>query len=253
MRALLLTLVASSLGAGTLAAQDFRWHGAIASGKTLEVRGVSGRVRAVRASGNEGEVTATKVAGRRGDPEDVEIKAIEDAEGVLVCAIYPSRRGTNDCRRSGGHNDVRDNDVSVNFEVKVPAGVHFVGTTVNGDVDAREMPADAEVATVNGDVEVTAAGTAKASTVNGSVSATVGRAWNGTLEFSTVNGGIEITLPSDIDADVDASTVNGSIDSDFPITLQGRMRRQQLHGRIGKGGRTLKLATVNGGIELRKR
>lgn len=254
MRSILLALTASALTAGTLTAQDFRWHGAIASGKTLEVRGVSGRVSASRATGKDAEVTATKRAGRRGNPEDVEIKTVEDAEGVLICAVYPSRRGTNDCRRSGGNNDVRDNDVEVTFEVKVPAGVNFIGETVNGDVEAEDLPADAEVSTVNGDVEVTAAGLARASTVNGSVTATVGKsAWTGTLEFSTVNGGIEVTLPADIDADVDASTINGSITSDFPITMQGRMRKQQFRGTIGKGGRSLKLTTVNGGIELRKK
>jgi len=100
---------------------------------------------------------------------------------------------------------------------------------------------------------VSAAGTARGTTVNGSVVATVGKAgWSGTLEFSTVNGGIKLTLPSDLDADVDASTVNGSIDSDFPITVQGRMRPREFHGRIGKGGRKLELSTVNGSIELRK-
>lgn len=254
MRPILFALTATILSAGSLAAQDFRWHGAIASGKSLEVRGINGRVRASRATGSEAEVTATKRAGRRGDPDDVQIKTIEDAEGVVICAVYPSRHDTNDCRRSGGNNDVQNNDVEVNFEVKVPAGVNFTGETVNGDVEAAELPADAEVATVNGDVEVTAAGTARASTVNGSVTATVGKsAWSGTLEFSTVNGGIEVTLPSDIDAEVDANTVNGSITSDFPITMQGRMRKQQLHGTIGKGGRGLKLTTVNGGIELRKK
>lgn len=255
MRSSVLLSALTLLGAGTLAAQDFRWHAPLGSGKTLEVRGISGRVRASRATGSEAEVTAVKKAGRRGDPEDVEIKVLEDNQGVLICALYPTRRdGRSDCRRGGGGNqNIRDNDVEVNFEVKVPAGVDFVGSTVNGDVYAENLPADAEVSTVNGDVEVTAAGLARASTVNGSVTATVGKGdWSGALEFSTVNGGIRLTLPADINVDVDASTVNGSIDSDFPITMQGRMRRQEFHGQIGKGGRRLRLTTVNGGIELRK-
>lgn len=257
MRALVLLSACTALGsATTLSAQDFRWHAPMASGKTLEVRGVSGRVRAVRATGSEAEVTATKRAGRRGNPEDVDVKMVEDNQGVVICAVYPTRRdGMSDCRRGGGRDqNFRDTDVEVNFEVKVPAGVDFVGITVNGDVYAADLPADAEVSTVNGDVEVTASGHARASTVNGSVRATLGKAsWNGTLDFSTVNGGIEVTMPENLDADIDASTVNGAIDSDFPITMQGRMRRQELHGRIGKGGKSLKLSTVNGGIELRKR
>lgn len=246
---------AAFLFAGTLEAQDFRWHAALASGKTLEIRGVSGRVRASRATGSEAEVTAVKKAGRRGDPDDVEIKVMEDGDGVTICAVYPTRRsGRGECRSGGSRDEnYRDTDVEVDFEVKVPAGVDFVGVTVNGDVYARDLPADAEVSTVNGDVEVTAAGVARGTTVNGSVTATIGKAaWTGTLHFSTVNGGITLTLPADIDAEVDANTVNGSIDSDFPITVQGKMRRGTFHGTIGKGGRRLELETVNGSIELRK-
>jgi hypothetical protein len=254
MRVLALTAVAVVVTAGTLAAQDFKWHSAMANGKTLEIRGVSGRVRASRATGSEAEVTAVKKAGRRGDPDDVEIKVVEDGDGVTICAVYPTRRGRSDCQSGGSHDEnFRDTDVEVDFEVKVPSGVDFVGVTVNGDVYARDLPADAEVSTVNGDVEVTAAGIARGTTVNGSVTATVGKAaWTGTLHFSTVNGGITLTLPADIDVEVDANTVNGSIDSDFPITVQGKMRRSEFHGVIGKGGRRLELTTVNGSIELRK-
>lgn len=255
MRSLALVAAATLVTTTALCAQDFRWHAALASGKTLEVRGISGRVRASRATGSEAEVTAVKKAGRRGDPDDVEIKVVEDNDGVTICALYPSRRGgRSECRPGGGHGDnLKDTDVEVDFEVRVPAGVDFVGTTVNGDVFASDLPADAEVSSVNGDVEVSAAGLARGSTVNGSITAAVGKAaWTGSLRFSTVNGGIRITLPPDIDAEVDASTVNGSIDSDFPITVQGRMRPREFHGTIGKGGRRLELNTVNGSIELRK-
>jgi hypothetical protein len=254
MRSITFVVAASLLTAGALEAQDFRWHAALASGKTLEVRGISGRVRASRASGSEAEVTAVKKAGRRGDPDDVEIKVVEDEEGVTICAVYPTRRGgMSECRPGGGHGDnIRDTDVNVDFEVRVPSGVDFVGSSVNGSVYASELPADARVSSVNGDVEVSATGVAQASTVNGSVEARIGKAWTGTLEFSSVNGGIRITLPADIDADVEASTVNGGIESDFPITVQGRMRPREFHGRIGKGGRRLELNTVNGSIELRK-
>ena len=254
MRSLALLVLGSLVTAGALEAQDFRWHAALASGKTLEVRGISGRVRASRASGSEAEVTAVKKAGRRGDPEDVEIQVVEDNDGVTICALYPTRRGKSECRSGGGHNEnFKDTDVEVDFEVRVPAGVDFVGTTVNGDVFASDLPADAEVSSVNGDVEVSAAGLARGSTVNGSITAVVGKAaWTGSLRFATVNGGIRVTLPPDIDAEVDANTVNGSIDSDFPITMQGRMRPREFHGVIGKGGRRLELTTVNGSIELRK-
>jgi Toastrack DUF4097 len=239
-----------------LAAQDFRWHGTLARGKTLEVRGINGSVTAVAASGGEAEVTATKHAHRHGDPDDVEIKVVEHAEGVTICAIYPSRHSDrpNECRPGGGRSDNDNNDTEVDFQVKVPAGVNFVGATVNGDAEARSLDGDARLGTVNGDVNVTASGTAEGSTVNGSVTADVGKGnWSGALEFATVNGGITVTLPADLSADLAASTVNGSIESDFPLTVQGRIKRQSIHARIGSGGRDLELKTVNGSIRLIKR
>lgn len=252
-----LTLVFPLLlfAAQPVSAQDFKWNGALATGKTLEVRGINGEIHASPASGREALVTAVKRA-RKSDPEDVEIKVVEHADGVTICAVYPSRRSgrPNECLPGGeGRNDSRDNDVEVDFEVKVPAGVIFEGATVNGDVQADDLAGDAYVTTVNGDVDVSAAGTARGTTVNGSITARLGRGdWKGNLKFTTVNGGITVTLPKGTGTDVEASTVNGSVDSDFPITVQGRMNPRTLRGRIGEGGRMLDLTTVNGSIRLRQ-
>jgi DUF4097 and DUF4098 domain-containing protein YvlB len=242
------------LAAVPLAAQDFRWHAPLGAGKALEIRGINGEIRATRASGNEAEVTATK-HGRKSDPATVEIKVVEGTGGVLICALYPARRGRaeNECRPGGGRYENHDNDVEVDFDVKVPAGVEFVGSTVNGDVAARDLGGDAVLSTVNGDVDVETGGVAEATTVNGSIRASLGRAdWRRTLKFTTVNGGITVRLPGNASADIEATTVNGSVDSDFPITVQGRMSPRTLRGRIGEGGRELDLTTVNGSIRLQK-
>lgn len=236
-------------------AQDFRWHGAMAKGKTLEVRGINGPIRASRASGSEAEVVATRRA-RKSDPASVEIKMVEDGGHVTVCAIYPTRRGrpANECRPGGGNDgETRDNDVEVAFEVRVPAGVEFRGVTVNGDVTVRNLDSEASLATVNGDIDVETGGVAEGTTVNGSITARLGRAdWDRSLKFTTVNGGIRVSLPSGASTEVEATTVNGSVESDFPIMVQGRLRSGSLRGRIGEGGRSLDLTTVNGSIRLEK-
>jgi DUF4097 and DUF4098 domain-containing protein YvlB len=148
---------------------------------------------------------------------------------------------------------VRNNDVNVEFRVKVPAGVRFVGRTVNGGIEASGITADAEAHTVNGGVELEATGTARAETVNGGITARLGKTdWTGALTLKTVNGGIEMTMPEGLNADVKASTVNGDIQTDFPLAVTGRISRRKLEGTIGSGGRLLALETVNGGIALRK-
>jgi len=253
---LLLTTVAlAATLQGTTQGRDFRWTGAIARGKTLEVMGVNGDVRASLASGSRAEVTGVK-SGRRSDPESVEIKVEESAERVTICVIYPSRNQDSCHGKSTrrGHNNDDNNDVRVDFTVHVPAGVRFVGQTVNGEMEARDLDADADVSTVNGDVAVSTRGFAEATTVNGDVTATVGRGdWNGPAKFQTVNGSVTVTLPASLNADVRASTVNGDIDSDFPLTVRGKFGPRSVNGTIGSGGRTLSLGTVNGSIYIKKR
>jgi len=255
---LVLALLGAPLPDGqghTRTADDFSWHGRIAPGKAIEIKGVNGAIRAELAGGNEVEVSATKRA-RKSNPDEVEIKVVEHDDGVTICAVYPTPRGrqANECEPGqGGRMDTRDNDVEVAFTVKVPAGVRFVGRTVNGAIRAEGLKSDAEGRSVNGNVQVETTGIAEGSTVNGSVDVVMGRAdWRDELEFETVNGAITLTLPASLSAEVEAETVNGSVDSDFPLTISGRMKPTRIRGTIGSGGRELQLKTVNGSIRLRK-
>ncbi len=252
------TLVAAGLAfaPAALAAADFEWKGRLAAGRTLEIKGVNGSIDAQPASGGEIEVTACKTA-RRSDPESVEIAVVEHAGGVTICAVYPTPGGssrTNECAPAhGGRMNTRDNDVKVDFTVRVPAGVKFAGTTVNGEIDAGPLDADTELQTVNGSIRATSKGIVRAETVNGSIDARMGRAdWTGDLELQTVNGSVTVDLPASASADVTAKTVNGDIETDFPLTVRGRISRRSLSGTIGAGGRGLEIETVNGGIRLRK-
>lgn len=236
-------------------AQDrWNWHGRVAAGRTVAIHGVNGDVSAEPASGNEVEVTADK-HGRRSDPDDVRIEVVEHDGGVTICALYPNSRGRQtSCGVNGANNNnVNNNDVQVDFVVRVPRGVHFEGNTVNGDVEATNLDGNVEINTVNGGAQLeTSGGEAHATTVNGSVTATVRALGTANMKFETVNGGITVTLPQGLSADLDAETVNGSITSDFPISVQGRLSPRHLLGRIGQGGRQLEMETVNGSIRIRQ-
>lgn len=235
---------------------DFRWQGKIAAGKAIEIKGINGDVRAEATSGDEVEVVADK-RGRRNDPEEVTIEVIEHRDGVTICAVYPSDDSDrpNECRPGkGGRMNVRNNDVTVQFTVRVPSGVGFIGRTVNGGVEATSLSAVVEAYTVNGSVRVSTGGYARAATVNGSITATLGSAsWTDTLEFTSVNGSITVDLPPGASTELRAETVNGDIETDFPITIRGRVSPRSLTGTIGQGGRELEMRTVNGSLRLRNR
>lgn len=252
--AILAAVVVAAAPALAAAAEDeFRWSGKVAPGQAIEIKGVNGGITATGTTGGEVELVAVK-RGRRSDPREVKIDVVEHAGGVTICAVYPTDGQPNECAPGkGGRMRVRDNDVNVEFKLSVPAGVRFVGRTVNGGIDARGIMADAEAETVNGGVDLDSTGTARATTVNGGISARFGRAdWSGALKLETVNGGIDVSMPDGLSADVLASTVNGDISTDFPITVTGKIGKRKLSGTIGSGGRQLEMKTVNGGIELKK-
>ena len=248
--------LASLLGTTPASAQreqQFSWHGRIASGQTVEVRGINGSIEAAPATGAEVEVTAIK-RGRRDDPAEVKIEVVPHAGGVTICAVYPGRWGkANDCRPGGGHNDTRDNDVSVEFTVHVPAGIAFSGHNVNGGIGVKGLTGNVDAETVNGGIEIATRGIARAKTVNGGIDVVMGSTdWTGDLEFESVNGGVQVSLPANANTHITASTVNGGLNSDFPLMVQGRLNPRHIEGTIGQGGRGLRLQTVNGSIDLRR-
>ena len=235
-------------------AEDFHWQGRVAAGRTVEIKGINGGIEARPAEGAEVEVTARK-HGRASDLDEVKVELVEHEGGVTVCAVYPSRSSSkpNKCQAGDGQGSNSRSEVEVEFTVRVPKGVRFVGRTVNGGITAEQLPDEAEAYTVNGSVRVSAGGEARAETVNGSIRASMGRAdGQGPLSFKTVNGGITVELPASTAASVHAETVNGSIETDFPLTVTGKFVGRRINGTIGAGGRRLDLETVNGSITLRK-
>ncbi len=238
------------------AGQDWTWRGRVGADQWLEVKGVNGTVRAVAHNGSEIEVDVTKSA-RKSDPDEVKLEVVTHGNGVTICAVYPAPRNReeNNCMPgTRGRSNTQNNDVKVDFVVRVPRGTNFAGRSVNGAVTITGLTGDVKGHTVNGAVRITTTGLAEATTVNGSINVSMGRAdWNEPLAFETVNGAIIVELPEQIDAEVHASTVNGSISTDYPLTVRGRFGPKRLTGTIGRGGRELMLDTVNGDIEIRKR
>lgn len=254
MRAFLTAVILASVPSLALAQTDFDWRGQLAAGQTIEIKGVNGAIHATSSGSGEAEVHATKTA-HESDPSSVRVQVVPYAGGVTICAVYPDVAGqdANTCEPgSQGHMNTRNNDTQVRFDVRVPAGVRFVGRTVNGTIDADSLTGDAEAHTVNGSVKVSTSGTAIAKTVNGSLDVTMGRTdWPNGAKFSTVNGGITLHVPAQLNAHLTASLVNGSIETDFPITMSGTISRRKLEGNIGNGGQELQISTVNGSIKLK--
>jgi hypothetical protein len=237
--------------------RDFSWEGRIPNGRWLFVRNLNGGIRVDRATGDRVEVTAEK-RWRRGNPEDVriEVRKGQNGDDVIICALwFDNSECDEDGYRTRRNNDRwnRNNDVNIEFTVRLPEGVKLATSTVNGSLRIDGATSEVEAGTVNGSVVATSSGgPVNATTVNGNIEVRMRELGREALNFETVNGSIEVYVPDGLDADVDLRTVNGGIRSDFPLTVSGRLSTRHVRATIGRGGRRLEFKTVNGNVELRK-
>ncbi len=236
---------------------DFHWQGNLKAGQTLEVINTNGEIGASKASGDAGRVEGI----RKGNDDNRElfIEVVEYADGVTICAVYAKDKAPGRCHRGGVSSESNNwnwhggHRAKISFDVQVPRGVRLHALTTNGAVHCVRLESVVEAATTNGDVEVSTSEWASARTTNGGVRVSMGNAkWSGELEEETTNGSVNVTLPGSAEFKVEAATTNGGISTDFPVSVQGRFNSKQLSGTVGGGGRELKVATTNGGIELKK-
>ena len=258
MRRMLTTvLIAGAIASTALCADgDFQWQGQLAPGQLLEIRGVNGSIHAEGTSGGTASLTAHKT-GNASDPVSVSVKVVPYDGGVVICAVYPDADSSqpNTCNPPGMDNylSASNNDVQVEFTVKVPQGVLFTAHTLHGDVQATSLTAQVDVRTLIGDITISTSRSAQASTLHGSIGAIIGTTlWTGVQSFDAGLGNLDLQIPADANTDVRATAFRGAIVSDFPLAVTSSWEgiSTMASGTLGAGGRLLKLSTFNGNITL---
>jgi hypothetical protein len=159
--------------------------------------------------------------------------------------------------------------VDYQFDIVVPPNsVIDVGTVMDGLVDVSGVTGIVSASNVNGSVSVDKIeNCASINSVNGRVEVGYSKAPVQDCEIKTVNGHITLNVPDNTSLDVAADLFNGEIKSDFPVNAlsipatvehvveDGRnlYRIQQLNGvRIGAGGPTYSVASINGDVRIRR-
>jgi DUF4097 and DUF4098 domain-containing protein YvlB len=114
-----------------------------------------------------------------------------------------------------------------------------------GEVEAR---------TGNGEIKVsTSVGPVSARTGNGEIEVDMASLrGNDDMDFSTGNGSIEVAFPSNLSATVEANVAVKSFETDFPMEMAARWSSRHIEGKIGNGGRRIRLSTGNGHVRIRK-
>jgi DUF4097 and DUF4098 domain-containing protein YvlB len=216
---------------------------ALAPDGRFELENVNGRITLVTWSKDEVRIEALRAAVNREALERIEVEIVGEGDEVRVKTRYPRT----------GLWFMGANPGKVDYDISLPAGVRARLKTVNGTVRVDGLEGDLRVESVNGGLELSdLGGEVRAHTVNGRIHVVFDSVPDGRRhELETTNGGIELTLPEGTPGRLEASTVNGSIDCDLPLEVEAKKKRR-LEGRLGPGGGTFHLQTVNGGIGVRR-
>lgn len=128
--------------------------------------------------------------------------------------------------------------------------------TGDGSVTVEGAEGRLDLETGDGSVNVTGELTSvRLHTGDGSIvyRAEPGTAMTDDWEITTGDGGVSLYLPSDFGAELDAHTGDGRIRNDLAVVASGagEVDRRTVRGRLGAGGKQLRIRTGDGAIRLR--
>ena len=268
---LAILLFASLADAATAVTEENAWQETYSvkmAAPKLQVSNIWGSVR-VRA-GKPGEISV-EISERRSAPDlatfelSMEILSLNieaDASGVSIRVGDSNERW----QRMNNCDGCR---VDYQFEILVPPDAEIdVGTVLDGAIDIKAVAGQVSASNVNGPIAVEDIhDCATVNSVNGKVKLAFSKAPLRNCSIETINGDITLDVPSNASLDVAIDLFNGDIKTDFPVgpftlpatvehtTDNGRnqYRIQQLSGiRIGAGGPTYSIASMNGDVRIQK-
>ena len=126
----------------------------------------------------------------------------------------------------------------------------FNGNTSNGAIEIDGMEGKAVLATSNGRVDVQQAnGSFDVRTSNGDISFSGEMTAGGTNRLVTSNGSVDVVLEGEPSVSLEASTSSGEITTDLPIDVESS-DEDSLVGTIGAGEADLYIRTSNGDVTI---
>jgi DUF4097 and DUF4098 domain-containing protein YvlB len=202
----------------------------------------------------------------KADVDEMDVRAEQSGDHIVV--EVKRRRGDNGIR-FGWHSR------SAKLIVSAPASADLKASSGDGSIDvermngrvdlssgdgsikARELAGDVVAHTGDGSITLTGKLTAvRARTGDGSVriQAEKGSAPTGDWEVTTGDGSVTLEIPEGFDAELDAHTGDGGIHMNgiTVSNVSGEIRRNTVRGRLGNGGKVVRLRTGDGSITLKQ-
>jgi DUF4097 and DUF4098 domain-containing protein YvlB len=243
---LFLALSASASDHRGALTEEFHQTYAITADGRVELDNINGDVHISTWDRNEVKVDAVKYADTKERLDEAKIDVDSGKDYLSIRTKYPDHDHTFNW---GSHN----NPAGVEYTLTVPRTVNLDEIKlINGELDINGVSGEVRASCINGKLDANdLAGRAKLSTINGRLIAKFVQLSSQEVELNSVNGSVDLTIPSDSNAEIEASTVSGGIDNDFGLHVNNhRIIGHDLRGELGTGGARIKLANVNGRVEI---
>jgi DUF4097 and DUF4098 domain-containing protein YvlB len=226
--------------------EEFHQTYALTADGRVELDNINGAVHISSWDRNEVKVDAVKYADTKERLDEAKIEIDSRNDSLSIRTRYPEH---NQSWNWGSHN----NPASVEYTLTVPRTARLDEIKlINGSLDVTGVSGEVNASCINGRLEAhNLAGRVRLSTINGRLDARFDQLAGHSVELNSVNGSVDLTIPSDSNAEVEASTVSGGINNDFGLHVNHhRFVGHDLRGELGSGGTHIKLANVNGRVEV---
>jgi DUF4097 and DUF4098 domain-containing protein YvlB len=198
-------------------------HSSVASAglRTVRIVNVSGPISVSAARGPMATVDATKSANDQGAIDRTHVDVHRNGTDLEVRTTYDEDGGSH-------------NGASVDYVIRVPAGVSVDVTNVSGSIN---------VAGIAGDIRATA--------VSGEVTAVAGRVdGDRDVRLRAVSGPLRLQMTANSNVTLSAKSLSGGVHVFFPADIHHGFVGSDLSGRLGSGSASVTLSTISGAISV---
>lgn len=225
---------------------DFHYDYELQPGCRFEIDNPNGNVEIEGWDKHSVDISGTKFAGHERQLDDVRIDIRHTPDSIAIRTTQPSffysggARYTIRMPRDAVIERIRSTNGNILLRNVGGAASEITHLrSVNGTIEAEHIRGAIEAETTNGRIELRDfAGGCDAHTVNGSVDLTLREKPLDPIRAQTVNGGITLRLPGDVEV--------------YEHVREDNRRHNHVEGTLGSAGPELRLATVNGGINILK-
>jgi hypothetical protein len=197
--------------------------------------------------------------------DDIRIEEHQSGDTVEINVRYPHHGVTINWGNSMSHR--------VEINIRMPREGRVDLHTGDGKIELANLKGEMQLRSGDGSQEIDSVdGKLRATTGDGHIRAngrfdelelktgdgrvearaTAGSALTTGWRLESGDGTVTLEVPENLAADVDLHTGDGHIDLDMPVTTAGKIRENEVRGKLNGGGNLLVIHTGDGSIRLRK-